>query len=173
MSEYTLYGRFTQDVLGTSAGQFVSSSSLCHDYYKRVPLSAPELDTLLDRVGPEEIAISLTSKAGMRPEHYVEVLERRWAGLGPQEPAEGDALPRRRGPEAAGTRVIHEAGLSAPTVHGGARQRARARRAMVSSVASASRCSHLIKHPARYRLTWATIVIVITLTMVLLVFGID
>jgi Family of unknown function (DUF6492) len=81
VSEYTLYGRFAQDVLGTSAGQFVSSSPLCHDYYKRVPLSAPELETLLDRVGPQQIAVSLTSKAGMRPEDYVEVLERRWAGL--------------------------------------------------------------------------------------------
>ena len=82
VSEYTLYGRFALDVLGASAGQFVSSSSLCHDYYKRVPLSVPELETLLDRVGPEEIAVSLTSKAGMRPEHYVEVLEAAMGGAG-------------------------------------------------------------------------------------------
>ena len=82
VSEFTLYGRFAQDMLGTNAGQFVSSSSLCHDYYKRVPLSALELDTLLDHVRPEELAVSLTSKAGMRPSHYVEVLERRWGGLG-------------------------------------------------------------------------------------------
>jgi hypothetical protein len=31
VSEFTLYGRFVQDVLGTSAGQFISSSPLCHD----------------------------------------------------------------------------------------------------------------------------------------------
>ena len=66
VSEYTLYGRFVQDVLGESAGQFASSSSLCHNYYRRVPLSVPEVETLLDRVGPEEIAVSLTAKAGMR-----------------------------------------------------------------------------------------------------------
>jgi hypothetical protein len=82
VSEYTLYGRFAQDVLGENAGQFVSSSPLCHDYYKRVPLAMPELKTLLDRIGREEVAVSLTSKAGMKPEDYVEVLEQRWADLG-------------------------------------------------------------------------------------------
>jgi hypothetical protein len=86
VSEYTLYGRFAQDVLATRAGQFVSPSSLCHDYYKRVPLSAPDLDALLDRLSPEEVAVSLTSKAGMRPDHYVELLERRWAGSSAREP---------------------------------------------------------------------------------------
>jgi Family of unknown function (DUF6492) len=91
VSEYTLYGRFVQDVLGKSAGQFVSSSPLSHDYYKRVPLAVPELEALLDRVGPEEVAVSLTSKAGMKPEDYVDVLETRWAALGVQEPAAKEA----------------------------------------------------------------------------------
>jgi hypothetical protein len=94
VSEYTLYGRFTQDVLGTNAGQFVSPSPLCHDYYKRVPLSAPELDSLLDGVGPGEVAVSLTAKAGMRPEQYVELLERRWEGVTPREPADAPAARR-------------------------------------------------------------------------------
>ena len=109
VSEYTLYGRFAQDVLGASAGQFVSSSSLCHDYYRRVPLSVPEVETLLDCVGPEQIAVSLTSKAGMRPDDYVEVLERRWAALSTQEtqrevaqPVSGGAEPRLEGPAQAG-----------------------------------------------------------------------
>ena len=50
VSEYTLYGRFAQDVLGPSGGQFVSPAPLCLDYYKRVPLTVPELTTFLDRV---------------------------------------------------------------------------------------------------------------------------
>lgn len=91
VSEYTLYGRFAQDVLGTNAGQFISPSPLCHDYYKHVPLSAPELDSLLDGVGPGEVAVSLTAKAGMRPEQYVDVLERRWEGVTPREPADAPA----------------------------------------------------------------------------------
>jgi hypothetical protein len=91
VSEFTPYGRFVQDVLGTSAGQFISSSPLCHDYYKGVPLSPPEVDSLLDGVGPGQIAVSLTAKAGMRPEHYVEVLEHRWERISPEEPADAPA----------------------------------------------------------------------------------
>lgn len=91
VSEYTLYGRFAQDVLGTNAGQLVSPSPLCHDYYKHVPLSAAALDSLLDGIGPEEVAVSLTAKAGMRPEQYVDVLERRWEGITRREPGDAPA----------------------------------------------------------------------------------
>ena len=79
VSEYTLYGRFVTDVLGEGAGQYVTSSSLCHDYWTHAPLSAQELETFLDGIGPEEVAVSITAKAGMRPEDYTEALERRWA----------------------------------------------------------------------------------------------
>jgi hypothetical protein len=81
VSEYTLYGRFVRDVLGEEAGQYVTSSSLCHDYWTHAPLSAQELEAFLDGIGPEEVAVSITAKAGMRPEDYVDVLERRWAAL--------------------------------------------------------------------------------------------
>jgi hypothetical protein len=81
VSEHTLYGRFAQDVVGEGPGGFVWSPSLCQDYYKDVPLAAAELEALLDRLDPQEFAVSLTAKAGMRPADYVEVLERRWATL--------------------------------------------------------------------------------------------
>ena len=45
------------------------------DYYKRIPLTVPELTTFLDGVGHEAIAVSLNSKAGMKPGDYVEMLE--------------------------------------------------------------------------------------------------
>jgi len=83
VSEFTLYGRFVRDVLGANGGQFVSSSPLCVDYYKRVPLTAPELTTFLDRVGEEAIAVSLTSTAGMNPDEYAELLARQWASPAP------------------------------------------------------------------------------------------
>jgi hypothetical protein len=79
VSEYVLYGRFVRDVLGASGGQFVSSSPLCLDYYKRVPLTVPELTAFLEGVDEATVAISLTAKAGMNPEDYIELLERRWA----------------------------------------------------------------------------------------------
>ena len=129
VSEYTLYGRFAQDVLGTSGGQFVSSAPLCSDYYKRVPLTVPELKTLLDRVGPDEIAVSITSKAGMDPEQYVDVLERRWADLGRREAA-ADEQPRY-GRSASGRTRVGEGAAGRPVRR--PRQRTRARRARVSS----------------------------------------
>ena len=79
VSEYTLYGRFIRDVLAEGAGQYVTSSSLCHDYWTHAPLSAQELETFLGGIGPEEVAVSITAKAGMRPADYTEALERRWA----------------------------------------------------------------------------------------------
>jgi hypothetical protein len=81
VSEYILYGRFVLDVLGESSGQYVTSSSLCRDYWTPVPLSTRELEAFLEGVSPEEVAVSITAKAGMRPVDYVEVLERRWAAL--------------------------------------------------------------------------------------------
>ena len=84
VSEYTLYGRFAQDVLGRAEAVRLVAP-LCLDYYKRVPLTVPELTTFLDRVDEEAIAVSLTSKAGMKPDDYVEVLERQWASPVPHE----------------------------------------------------------------------------------------
>ena len=78
VSEYTLYGRFVQDVLG-SAGQFASSAPLSFDYYKHVPLTVPELTSLLHNVSEDICAVSLTSVAGMNPKDYVELIEQQWA----------------------------------------------------------------------------------------------
>jgi len=54
-----------------------------------------EFEALLDRLSPQEFAVSLTAKGGMRPADYVEVLERRWAALGTGEPASYDGRPER------------------------------------------------------------------------------
>jgi hypothetical protein len=77
VSEYTLYGRFATNVLRESALQYVTSSSLCRDYWTPVPLSRQELEAFVDGIGPEEIGVSITAKAGMRPADYAVVLERR------------------------------------------------------------------------------------------------
>ena len=77
VSEYTLYGRFVTDVLGGS-GQFMASS-LCRDYWTRVPLTATELDVFLEGLAPDEIAVQITAKAGMDPADYAAAIERRWA----------------------------------------------------------------------------------------------
>jgi hypothetical protein len=78
VSEYTLYGRFVQDVFAATADQVVSSSPLCLDYYERAPLTVSELTAFLDSVSKETVAVSLTSTAGMKPEDYVELFEGQW-----------------------------------------------------------------------------------------------
>ena len=65
------------------------------DYYKRVPLTVPELTTFLDSVGHEAIAVSLTSKAGMKPGDYVEMLERQWAAQERDDEVEPRRVPAR------------------------------------------------------------------------------
>jgi len=106
VSEYTLYGRFAHDVLGDSATQFVSTSPLCVDYYKRVAFTAPELTAFLECIGDNAVAVSLTAKAGMRPEDYMQVLERQWAAALPEKPSDDAAgSPRRsRAPKPAPAR---------------------------------------------------------------------
>jgi Family of unknown function (DUF6492) len=81
VSEYVLYGRFVMDVLGDMSGQYMTVSSLCHDYWATIPLSEGEMETFLDSVGPEEVAVMVSAKAGMRPEDYEAALERRWAAV--------------------------------------------------------------------------------------------
>jgi Family of unknown function (DUF6492) len=81
VSEYTLYGRFATDVLGESAGQYVTSSSLCRDYWEHAPLTSHELEAFLDGINSEEVAVMVTAKAGMEPRDYAEVVERRWGAL--------------------------------------------------------------------------------------------
>jgi hypothetical protein len=75
-SEYTLYGRFAIDVLG-GRGHF-TGPSLSRDYWTREVLSPSELDDFLEGLGPDQIAVNLTAKAGMDPAIYSEVIERRW-----------------------------------------------------------------------------------------------
>lgn len=79
VSEYTLYGRFATDVLGEQAGLNATQSSLCHDYWTHAPLSGPELEAFLNELEPEQIAVSITAKAGMRPGDYIGAVERRWS----------------------------------------------------------------------------------------------
>lgn len=82
VSEYILYGRFVTDVQGDASGQYATSSSLCHDYWTHAPLTECELETFLDRAGPDHIGVSITAKAGMDPGEYAAVVERRWTNRG-------------------------------------------------------------------------------------------
>jgi Family of unknown function (DUF6492) len=81
VSEYTVYGRFVTDVMGERAGQYVTASSLCRDYWAHVPLTPSDLDAFLDGMEPGDVAVMVTAKAGMEPRDYAGLLERRWAAV--------------------------------------------------------------------------------------------
>ena len=78
-SEYILYGRFVSDVLGETGAQFATESSLCRDYWGREPLSEAQIEDLLDGMSEDQVGLSITAKAGMKPESYASQLERHWA----------------------------------------------------------------------------------------------
>jgi Family of unknown function (DUF6492) len=79
ISEYVLYGRFVEDVLFRSDGGPGSSVSLCRCYWGSQPLTNRELESFIDGAAKEEVAVMISAKAGMRPEDYADVLERRWS----------------------------------------------------------------------------------------------
>ena len=81
ISEYILYGRFVEDVLGGSAGQAASSVSLCRCYWGSEPMTNRELESFIDDAAPEEVSVMVSANAGIRPADYAEVVERRWAAL--------------------------------------------------------------------------------------------
>jgi hypothetical protein len=77
-SEYVLYGRFVSDVLGDDACQFATASSLCRDYWEPQPLTTAQIKELLEGMSREQVGLSITAKAGMNPDTYSSLLERRW-----------------------------------------------------------------------------------------------
>ena len=81
VSEYILYGRFVDDALGSSNGGPGNSLSLCRCYWGTEPLTKRELENFIDEASPEEVAVMISAKAGMKPADYVGVLEQRWAAL--------------------------------------------------------------------------------------------
>jgi hypothetical protein len=86
VSEYVLYGRFVDDSLATANGVPPSSRSLCHDFFGPSPISNTELEQFIETAEPQEIGVSISSKVGMDPGAYAEVLERRWLAVLSERP---------------------------------------------------------------------------------------
>jgi hypothetical protein len=78
VSEYILYGRFVDDLLGKTSGSAPTCPSLCHTLWSSSPITNSALEEFIDGSAPSEIAVCIQSNAGMDPASYVEVLERRW-----------------------------------------------------------------------------------------------
>jgi hypothetical protein len=82
VAEYVLYGRFVTEVLRDSGQQFLSTSSLCRDYWDTEVLSRQEIEALLDSMSPDELGISLTAKAGIPAATYAQLIESLWRSNG-------------------------------------------------------------------------------------------
>ncbi len=92
VSEYILYGRFVSDVLDDVGGHYVAETSLCHSYWGAEPLEPREIDSFIDAMHPEQIAVSLTAKAGIPAGSYEGVVENRWRALQPEHRAHDETL---------------------------------------------------------------------------------
>lgn len=87
-SEYTLYGRFVDDLLGKTRGEPPLWPSLCRCYWGESPITNTELDEFIDASAPSEVGVMISSKGGMDPASYVGVLERRWQEAASQPEAQ-------------------------------------------------------------------------------------
>lgn len=94
ISEYILYGRYVDDVLGQRAGARPESLSLCRCYWGPDPLTSAELESFIDGAAPEEVGVMVSAKAGMSPGNYAEVFERRWAALRETERSGAPTAPK-------------------------------------------------------------------------------
>jgi hypothetical protein len=75
IAEYILYGMFVDYVLPDS-GHYYESNQICHDYWLTKALSNEELDKFFHELSPNDIAVHITSKAGMSPQEYEKIIEK-------------------------------------------------------------------------------------------------
>ncbi len=74
IAEYILYGMFVDYVLPDS-GHYYESKKICHDYWLTKALSNQELDKFFSELSPNDIAVHISSKAGMSPQEYEKLIE--------------------------------------------------------------------------------------------------
>lgn len=86
LSEYILYGRFVDDLLGKTSGSPPQCPSLCHCYWGSSPITNSALDEFIGASAPSEIGVMVSAVAGMDPATYAEVFERRWREAASERP---------------------------------------------------------------------------------------
>ncbi len=68
LSEYILYGRFVDDVVGRTSGPPPTCPSLCHCFWGSSLITNTELEDFIDRAAPSELGVMISANAGM--EHF-------------------------------------------------------------------------------------------------------
>jgi hypothetical protein len=96
VSEYILYGRFTDDVVGRRNGLPPACPLLCHSFWGPRRITNSELEEFIERSEPSQIGVLISSNAGMDPAAYADVLESRWQreldSLRRAQPSRGDEV---------------------------------------------------------------------------------
>lgn len=78
-SEYTLYGRFVDDLTIERTGHFADSSRRCHEFWGNDDASSlPRLDSFFDAYDPAWPSIMISSKAGIAVNDYRRRIEQMW-----------------------------------------------------------------------------------------------
>lgn len=62
-SEWTLYGVFVDEVLGSPANSFASDDPLCHTYWLETPLDRAGLAEFLAGIQPQDVAFMVSAKS--------------------------------------------------------------------------------------------------------------
>jgi Family of unknown function (DUF6492) len=64
ISEFILYGVFVDEVLGTSAPLPPSETSICHNYWERIPLDREAAIAFAEGLRPEALGMMISAKSG-------------------------------------------------------------------------------------------------------------
>lgn len=75
LSEYILYGVFVDKILGDDSGHFYDELKYCHAYWGTKPLSEQELQAFMGEVRADDVALMISSKAGISPDRYAALLK--------------------------------------------------------------------------------------------------
>lgn len=62
-SEEILYGVYVDEVLGSPVNSYATDNMLCLDYSQEAPLDEQGLRELLDRIGPDDLAVMISAKS--------------------------------------------------------------------------------------------------------------
>lgn len=73
--EYFLYGVFVDDVLQSDSGHFHDDTNICHGYWGDRNMSDAQLEQFFAGIQPSQVAIMVSSKAGIPAERYRSLLD--------------------------------------------------------------------------------------------------
>jgi len=75
-SEYVLYGIFNDRILGEQSGHYADANNICLDYWFPKSLSDEELQSFLDSIHPDQVAVMISAKANIPVDRYEHLLDK-------------------------------------------------------------------------------------------------